>query len=217
MFDPTTIRALSFDCYGTLIDEETGLTEYIAPLLARSSVTPAAWAARWAQIQSRMLVPYRPYREVLQRSYDATMQHFGLEAFIDAGAGLARAVASWRPFADTSSALRRLARRRRLAIVCNADRESLAGSLGQLQAPISVLVTAADVRAYKPDPRPFTLLLERLQEAPQAILHVACSEPHDLAPARALGLRTCHFTRDASTATSDVTAGSIAELVRLFD
>ena len=196
--DPSTIAAITFDCYGTLIDWEAGVRDYVTPILLRSSqpdVTPEAWVKRWEHIQFQMLKPYRPYREILQRSYDATMQYFGLEAFVDAGAGLARSIAEWQPFADTRRALRRLAKRYRLAIVSNIDNDLLADSVGQLQAPFSCLVTAEDARAYKPDPRPLELAIARLAVEPGAILHAAFGWKYDLAPARALGMRTCFVNR----------------------
>jgi 2-haloacid dehalogenase len=197
-FDLSELRAITFDCYGTLIDWETGVRGYVAPILARSShpeVTPEAWLERWERIQFQMLRPYRPYREILARSYDATMQFFGIESFIDAGPGLARSLSDWRPFADSTRALKRLARRYRLCIVSNIDRDLLADSVGQLQAPFSCLVTAEDARAYKPDPRPLELAVERLQLAPQQILHAGFGWKYDLAPARALGMRTCFINR----------------------
>ncbi len=196
--DPSTIAAVTFDCYGTLIDWEAGVRDYVAPILARSSqreVTPEKWIERWERIQFQMLTPYRPYREILQRSYDATMQYFGIEAFVDAGAGLARSVADWQPFADARRALRRLARRHRLAIVSNIDHDLLADSVGHLQAPFSCLVTAEDARAYKPDPKPLELAIARLDVEPGAILHAAFGWKYDLAPARALGMRTCFVNR----------------------
>ncbi|HEX6835831.1 MAG TPA: haloacid dehalogenase type II [Polyangia bacterium] len=198
--DPSTIAAVTFDCYGTLIDWEAGVRDYVAPILARSSqreVTPEKWVERWERIQFQMLMPYRPYREILQRSYDATMQYFGIEAFVDAGAGLARSIADWQPFSDTRRALRRLAKRHRLAIVSNIDGDLLADSVGQLQAPFSCLVTAEDARAYKPDPKPLELAIARLAVEPGAILHAAFGWKYDLAPARALGMRTCFVNRGA--------------------
>ena len=198
--DPSTIAAVTFDCYGTLIDWEAGVRDYVAPILARSSqreVTPDKWVERWERIQFQMLKPYRPYREILQRSYDATMQYFGIEAFVDAGAGLARSIAEWQPFADTRRALRRMAKRYRLAIVSNIDNDLLADSVGQLQAPFSCLVTAEDARAYKPDPKPLELAVARLAVEPGAILHAAFGWKYDLAPARALGMRTCFVNRGA--------------------
>ena len=210
--DPTTLKAITFDCYGTLIDWEAGIAAYVAPLLARAapsrreqgearpSVTPAAWVERWERIQFQMLRPYRPYREILQRSFDATMQYFGLEAFVDDGPGLARAVGDWMPFADTTRALRRLAKRYRLAIISNIDRDLLAATMGHLQAPFSSLVTAEDARAYKPDPAPFKLALERLGLPPGEILHAGFGWRYDLAPAQALGMRTAFVNRSGGSA-----------------
>lgn len=196
--DPSSIEALTFDCYGTLIDWDAGVRDYVAPILARSSqrdVTPEQWVERWERIQFQMLRPYRPYREILSRSYDATMQYFGMEAFVDAGAGLARSIAEWRPFADSRRALKRLARRYRLAIVSNIDNDLLSDSVGQLQAPFSCLVTAEDARAYKPDPKPLELASARLSIAPGKILHAAFGWKYDLAPARAVGMHTCFVNR----------------------
>ncbi|MDB4971562.1 MAG: haloacid dehalogenase, type [Myxococcales bacterium] len=211
------LRAITFDCYGTLIDWEAGLRAYVAPILAATShhgVTVEQWIERWEKIQFQMLTPYRPYREIMQRSYDATMQHFGVEAFVDAGAGLARSVADWPPFADSRRALRRLARRHQLAIVSNIDRDLLADSVGQLQAPFSCLVTAEDARAYKPNPKPLALAIERLGVEPGAILHAAFGWKYDLAPARALGMRTCFVNRGGVRAeeTSDFEVASLAAL-----
>lgn len=198
--DPARLRAISFDCYGSLIDAEAGLRAFVEPILlrvmpdaARPRVGFSAWLSRWQRIHAAMLRPWRPYREVLQRSFDAAMQFFGLEAFVDDGPGLARSVGSWPAFPDATRALRRLGKRHRLAIVANTDGDLLAGSVGQLLAPFSSLITAEEARAYKPDPAPFRLLVERLGVAPGEILHVAASETEDLAPARALGLQTARI------------------------
>jgi 2-haloacid dehalogenase len=201
--DARAIRAITFDCYGTLVDWEAGIRAYVAPHLARATpagaarpvVTPEEWVERWEKIQFQMLKPWRPYREILARSYDATMQHFGLEAFVDDGPGLARSVAEWLPFPDTTRALRRLARRYRLAIISNIDRDLLAASVGHLQAPFSSLVTAEDARAYKPDRRPFDLAIERLAIAPGEILHAAFGWRYDLAPARTVGMHSAFVNR----------------------
>jgi 2-haloalkanoic acid dehalogenase type II len=200
------IRAISFECYGTLVDAEAGVRAFVARILARphtSNVprpTVEVWLARWERIRFQMLRPWRPYRELLVRSYDATMQFFGLEAFVDEGPALARAIGEWEPFPDATAALRRLAKRLRLAIVSNVDHELLGASVGRLMAPFSSLVTAEDARAYKPDPRPFALALERLGLPASSVLHVAHSRRDDLEPARALGLHTACVRGDDADA-----------------
>jgi 2-haloacid dehalogenase len=226
--DPTTLKAITFDCYGTLIDWEGGIRAFVAPILARvmpsrgeqgearPSVTPEEWVERWERIQFQMLRPYRPYREILQRSYDATMQYFGLESFVDDGPGLARALADWVPFPDTTRALRRLGKRYRLAIISNIDRDLLAATLGHLQAPFASLVTAEDAGAYKPDLAPFKLALSRLGVAPGEILHAGFGWRYDLAPAQALGMRTAFVNRSGGSAPEgtppDLTVPSIEAL-----
>jgi 2-haloalkanoic acid dehalogenase type II len=219
----TGIRSITFDCYGTLIDWEAGVRAYVAPLLARAIpsrheqferrpvVTPDAWLAQWEPIQFAMLQPWRPYREVLTRSFEATMRHFGLEAYVDDGPGLARSLPEWQPFPGTTRALKRLARRYRLAIISNIDHDLLAGTVGQLQAPFSSLITAEEAQAYKPDPAIFRLAFERLGNAPEEILHVAFSARYDLDPARALGMRCCRIGAPDG-ATSDLVVPSVAAL-----
>ncbi len=200
-FDPQAIEVVSFDCYGTLIDWEAGIAEYVAPRLARAQAdearlpTVAEWVARWERIQFQMLRPYRPYREILMRSFDATMQHFGLESFVDDGPGLVRSLADWRPFPDTVAALRRIAKKRRLAIISNIDNLLLAQTLGHLLLPFTSLSTAEDAGAYKPDEKPFELALTRIGVEPDRILHAAFGWKYDLAPARGKGMRTAFVNR----------------------
>ena len=209
------MKALTFDCHGSLVDWEAGVRGFIGELLARPYISEVArpsadeWMARWQRVRRQMLKPYRPWRDLLQRSYDATMQLFSLEAFVDDGPALARRVAALEPRAEAAAVLRKLARRYRLAIVANPDREALAEALGRLQAPFSSVVTAEDVKAYKPDPKLFALALERLGLPAAEVTHVAASADEDLAPARALGLRTVLV---GATGDADLVVPSLTEL-----
>jgi 2-haloacid dehalogenase len=198
MFDVGGIRAVTFDCYGTLIDWEAGIRAYVEPHLAREAPlapTPEEWVARWEPIQFEMLRPWRPYAEVLVASFEETMRSFALPSFSDGGPGLARVMGEWTPFADTVASLRRLARRRRIGIISNIDRDLMAQTLGQLLAPIGLVVTAEDVKAYKPDQAPFRQALEQLGIAPGEVLHAGFGWKYDLAPAKALGMHTCWVNR----------------------
>jgi 2-haloalkanoic acid dehalogenase type II len=192
------VCALTFDCYGTLIDWEAGVRAFAAGLLARRSAhtTPDEFLARWEPIQFDLLVPYRPYREVLARSVDATLRALGLPVDPGDGPALTRALRTWRPFEDTVPALERLGARYRLCIVSNVDRDLLAGTLEHLgRGRFAALVTAEDARAYKPDPAPLRLALERLGLTAREVLHCAFGWKYDLAPARALGIRTALVRR----------------------
>jgi 2-haloacid dehalogenase len=223
--DLARIRAVTFDCYGTLIDWEAGLRAYVAPLLLRAAragivVSPEEWVARWEPIQFGLLSPWQPYATVLAESFAATMRALELESFADGGPGLVRSLGEWPPFADTGKALRALARRRRIGIVSNIDRALLAETLGRLQAPLSMTATAEEAGAYKPDPAPFRLALERLGLPADQVLHAAFGWKYDLAPARALGLRTCFVDRGGARPAlveADLEVGSLAELAEVLE
>ena len=225
-FDLGAIRAVTFDCYGTLIDWEAGLRAYVEPLLERAArtgivVSPAEWIARWEPIQFALLTPYRSYAEILIESFQRTMRALELECFADGGPGLARSLAEWPAFPDTVKSLRRIAKKRRIAIVSNIDKALLAETLGHLLCPFSALATAEEAKAYKPDPAPFRLAVDRLGLPPQSILHAAFGWRYDLAPARSLGLRTAwvnraHMARPAGVE-ADLEVPSLSALADALD
>jgi 2-haloacid dehalogenase len=201
MFDPATIRAVTFDCYGTLIDWEKGIRTYVEPHLQRAAggrISLDQWIARWEPIQFGLLSPYRPYREILAESFEQTMRAFELEVFADGGPGLVSSLAEWPPFPDTVKALRRIARGRRIALITNMDNALLAQTLGLLLAPFSALITAEDAQAYKPSPAPFRLALSRLAIEPSQILHAGFGWKYDIGPARDAGMHTCFINRSGS-------------------
>jgi 2-haloacid dehalogenase len=209
------VRAISFDGWGTLVDWQAGAQSFIAALLSRPHTSDVPrppvdeWMARWQRIRRQMLKPYRPWRELLVRSYDATMQFFALEAFVDDGPSLVRHLASLEPRPGARAALRLLARKYRLAIVSNVDRETLAEVMGRIQAPFSSVVTAEDVQAYKPDGKIFQLALERLGLPGEEVMHVASAFDEDVQPARAAGLRTALV---GGSGDADLVVGSLEEL-----
>jgi 2-haloalkanoic acid dehalogenase type II len=221
-----SIRAVTFDCYGTLVDWEAGIAAYVRPRLERAAragrlVSESEWLARWEPIQFALLTPYRPYREVLATSFEQTMRAFELEVFADGGPGLARSIGEWPPFDDTVPSLRRIARRRSVGIVSNIDRDLVAETLGRLLVPLALVATAEDVGAYKPDPRPLELALTRLGLPPGEVLHAGFGWRYDLAPARALGMRACWVNRGGGPlpdgAEADLVVNSLAELADLLD
>lgn len=198
------IRAITFDCYGTLVDWETGIRAFITPILKKSRgthyegrphIAPDDWIREWEARQFALLQPYRPYREILMQSFGDTMRHFLLESFADDGPAFVRSLAAWPLFDDVRPNLKRLARRHQLGVISNIDDDLLAESVGQMAAPFSVLVTAEQVGEYKPALAPFTYAAERLGLGPESILHVAFGEKYDLAAARRAGFRTAWLRR----------------------
>jgi 2-haloacid dehalogenase len=195
---------LTFDCYGTLIDWETGICVAIGPWLRRSGLTAtpeqilAAFAA--AEAPQQEATPGMPYPELLARVHSAVAAHFGIAPDADAAAAFGRSIEHWPAFADSAEALAYLKRHYRLVVLSNVDRASFAHSARRLGVEFDAVYTAQDIGSYKPDPRNFEYMLARLAEqgiGREQILHTAESLYHDHIPARRFGLATCWIHRRA--------------------
>lgn len=197
--DWTTIKALSFDCYGTLIDWERGILEALAPWVARHGreVVLGGFAAIEPDIEH--MHPRWPYRKVVAEVYGAMAEVLGEPVDEDAAFGFAVSIGAWPPFGDTVSSLRRLAKRFRLFILSNVDEVSISGSLGQLEVDFAGVFTAEAIGSYKPDAANFHYLLDQLGRqgiAAHELVHVAQSLFHDHEPAQKLGIRSIWIDRN---------------------
>jgi len=199
--------ALSFDCYGTLIDWETGLLEALEPMLVHTSQRPSntqvlqAYAA--AEGEAEAAHPAAPYPEILSRAWLTLANRFGIADDEAERERFAHSVGNWPAFPDTSDALKRLQRRYKLIILSNIDRASFAMSKRRLGVDFDRIITAQDLGSYKPDPRNFEALVAAVEEmgmARQKLLHVAQSLYHDHVPAKAIGLSTAWIDRRAGMA-----------------
>ena len=204
MADPSRVRALTFDCYGTLIDWEAGIRAYLRGLLGRkgaAQVDPERFYRHWyVECELPTIAgPFRLYHDVLQQSVQQALRDFGLPVEVDDGADFGAAMQTWRPFPDTHPVLTRLAAKYPLCIVSNTTREIIAASVRLMDVRFAEIVTAEDVGAYKPDPRPFRRALERLGLEPGHVLHVFQSQVVDLPIAGPLGFQTAWINRQAET------------------
>jgi 2-haloacid dehalogenase len=202
--DLTRFDALTFDCYGTLIDWERGILAALRPWTHRHGVACddeyllARYAAAEATAESG---PWRPYREVLAVVLEQLATDLGVRLPAGERELLARSVGDWPPFPDTVAALRALGGRYRLAIVSNVDDALFVETANrQLHTLFDQVITAEQVRSYKPAPAHFHEALKRLGLDRTRVLHVAQSLYHDIAPARALGLTTVWVNRRAGRA-----------------
>jgi 2-haloacid dehalogenase len=198
MLDFDRFTHLTFDCYGTLIDWERGILAALRPVLDRHgiAISDAAALELYGELESAAESgPYRPYRDVLTTVMDGFGERLGFAPTDDERAALVASVGDWPPFPDTVEALRALAGRFRLVILSNIDDDLFALSARHLGVAFAAVVTAQQVGSYKPDPRNFRALLDRLDTAPDRVLHVAQSLFHDIAPAKALGLTTVWVNR----------------------
>jgi 2-haloacid dehalogenase len=206
--DFSAFDALTFDCYGTLIDWETGLLEGLAPVLAAHGVERddeallEAYAAHEAALEAG---PYLTYREVLAGSLRGLGADLGFTPSADEVDAFAGSVSDWPAFEDSPAALRALKERFRLGVITNCDDDLFAASNARLGVEFDWIVTAQQARSYKPGLRGFELAFERIDVARERILHVAQSLYHDHAPAKRLGMTTVWINRRAGREGSGAT------------
>jgi 2-haloacid dehalogenase len=195
-------EALSFDCYGTLIDWEAGIAAVLSPW-ARSrglDMTDEALLAAYSGHEARTETghPGDPYPLILARSLRDLGRELGAEVSDADAERLAHSVPGWPAFPDSREALAALGERYKLIILSNVDRDSFAASNRRLGVTFTSILTAQDIGSYKPAPRNFEALLAeagRLGIARGRLLHVAQSLFHDHVPARRAGLPTVWINR----------------------
>jgi 2-haloacid dehalogenase len=190
--------AITFDCYGTLIDWEAGIGGGLQLVLAAHGVRaePDELLERYAGHEAFLETgPYLRYRDVLARAMAAVAGEYGVVPTADERSWFGGAVGEWPAFPDTPDGLARLARRFRLGVLTNCDDDLFAASNRRLGVTFDWVVTAQQVGSYKPDPRNFAALFARLEVPRERILHVAQSLFHDHVPAKALGLTTVWIDR----------------------
>lgn len=187
-------RLISFDCYGTLVDWETGLLTALRASLPALVLSDDEILGDFAEIEPQIQANgYKSYREVLREILFSFAIRCG-KTPLDPEA-LANSIASWNTFPETIQALGRLRSEYRLAVLSNIDNDLFAATARRLVVPFDHVITAEDVGAYKPSLRNFEMLLQRTGMTPGEIIHVGESLFHDIAPARALGIKTVWVNR----------------------
>ena len=189
---------VTFDCYGTLIDWENGISSAFleAARAAGVSLERDAVLTAYAQIEPQVEEEtYRSYREVLRETAVRVAARLGWRLGAEHAAFLADSLPSWRPFPDTNPALRQLAGAGcRLGILSNVDDDLLERTRQLLEVPFDPVVTAAQVRSYKPGPAHFVEARRRLPRDARW-LHAAQSFFHDVVPCRRLGISVAWIDR----------------------
>ncbi len=195
---------LTFDCYGTLIDWESGIWDAYQPLIAasgRADITRNEALAAHARLESvqQTSMPGMLYPELLARVHGGFAQSYELETTEEMDAAFGASIAHWPAFPDTADALRRLGQRYKLVILSNVNRAGFAASNRKLGVEFNAIYTAEDIGSYKPTRRNFEHMLERLEAdhgvVPGQILHTAQSLFHDHVPAGDFGLARAWIDR----------------------
>lgn len=205
----TDFKALTFDCYGTLIDWGTGLFEALQPLLSRSHAAPSRREVletfgRHEFAQERE-TPGMIYSDLLAQVHRRLTREWGLSASEPEHRRFGESVPNWPAFEDSRASLEYLKQHYKLVILSNVDRTSFAGSCVKLGVQFDEVITAQDVGSYKPDLRNFHYLLDHLDKrglSKQQILHTAQSLLHDHVPANALGIANAWIERPQNATAS---------------
>jgi 2-haloacid dehalogenase len=227
-FDDYTI--LTFDCYGTLIDWESGIWEALRPILEAHGAPMGREDALvlYGELESEVeRGAYMNYKAVLRtvlEGFGARLGFTPTEAELDA---FSHSVKDWQPFPDSPSALAELAKKYKLVIVSNVDDDLFAHSAKKLGVTFADVITAQQVKSYKPAEAHFHEAFRRVSVPREKILHVAQSLFHDIVTAKTLGLSTVWVNRRHNKpgagatppveATPDVEVPDLATLARLVN
>ena len=198
----TDFKALTFDCYGTLIDWESGMIAALAPLTAklagRLSRDEILQAHARHEAAQQAQTPAKPYRELLAIVYRRLAEEWGVAVSWSECLTYGRSVKDWPAFPDSAAALLYLKQHYKLIILSNVDNESFSASNDRLQVAFDAIYTAEDIGSYKPSDRNFDYMLAKIETlglSKARVLHTAESLFHDHAPANRFGLANCWIYR----------------------
>ena len=221
-------RLITFDCYGTLIDWESGILGAIVPILSchRKAIGGPDILKIYADLEAEAEGgEYRCYRDVLRDVVRNFGERLGFSPTTAEQDSLPESLANWTPFPDTIAALRKLKSKFRLGIISNVDDDLFAATARRLQVPFDHVVTAGQAKTYKPSRKIFELAQSRMGVETHEWLHAAQSLYHDVLPAKALGIATVWVNRPSllpgtgatkpASAEPDIEVASLEELARV--
>lgn len=196
-----SIRLITFDCYGTLINWEAGMLRWLRPLFSRAkpAISDAEILEQYgeaeADLESR---PYLRYRDVLARAARQAGEKLGAKISEQQARDFAASLAEWEPFPDTVDALQALAKKFKLGVISNIDDDLFAFTNPKLKVSFEVVVTAEQVGSYKPSLRNFEEVLRRTGIAKEKWLHAGQSIYHDAVPATKMGSESVWVNRPSA-------------------
>ena len=205
--DLSSFSHLTFDCYGTLIDWRGGALQAIAAMPSLEGCDHARLVDDWLSVDRELTAAdeHRAYGEILTRGIVNAGHAQDRRIPLVEAVSFAAMQSAWPPFEESSAALRKLAERFSLTILSNVQTAVLEHSVAQLDVEFQELVTAEQLRSYKPARAHFDEALKRLGVPQEKVLHVACSLHHDIRPAQALGWKSAWINRDSEPMPNDMT------------
>ena len=213
MLDFEQYQVLTFDCYGTLIDWESGMLNALKPLLEHHGVQleDEQILELFAEFEPTEEKEYKSYREVLRGVVRRFGDRLQFQPSLDEQDTLPSSIHYWQPFSDTVAALKTLSQKYKLAIISNVDDDLFAGTAKLLDVEFAAIITAQQAKSYKPSHHNFQVAFDRLSLPTDKILHVAASLYHDIVPAKELGLSTVWVNRRTGQVGSGAALPAIAQ------
>jgi len=198
----TDFKVLTFDCYGTLIDWESGMLKGLAPLTNKldREITPNEILETHARYESfqQLQTPGKSYRDILAIVYRRLAEEWRINVDWDECVAYGNSVKNWEAFPDSTDALKYLKQYYKLVILSNVDYASFAKSNKRLAVDFDAVYTAEAIGSYKPADANFEYMLRMLNGLgykKSDILHTAESMFHDHAPANKHGIKSCWIYR----------------------
>jgi 2-haloacid dehalogenase len=220
VFEACRTTTLTFDCYGTLIDWESGACSALRYVYgySRSEVTDEALIDLFLSAEARIIRKnIFPYSKVLQRAAQSIAESLEVRSDPARETSFASSLPTWPVFEETNPSLTLLARRHRLAIISNVDDHHISQTIKQIGAPFEVVVTSEQTKSYKPDLAIFDRAVKLIGEHPSSIIHIAEGRC-EATPAHALGMRSIWVNRsprsdDGSNAQPNAVVSNLTQIV----
>jgi 2-haloacid dehalogenase len=204
----TLPKAITFDCYGTLIDWESAIQQFFAESLDSKgfgNVDPLTLQAEWEEIQFLYIQEqYRPYRQVLRDTLRMAFESYQIPTDNEECDKFANSMGYWKPFPDTRDAILELQKLVKVALITNTDNQIIQETERMLDVKFDEIITAEQARAYKPSREGFLLARERLGLDVSEIWHAGFGFKYDIVPATALGYTTVWVNRQGEVRPVDV-------------
>jgi 2-haloacid dehalogenase len=204
----TLPKAITFDCYGTLIDWESAIQQFFAEsmdLKGFGYVDPQTLQTEWEEIQFQYIQEkYRPYRQVLRDTLKMTFDMFHIPFDEVEAEEFANSMGRWQPFPDTKDAIIELQKYLKVVLITNTDDSIIQETERTIGVKFDDVITAEQAKAYKPSHKGFLLARERLGLKVKEIWHAGFGFKYDIVPATELGYMTVWVNRQGEGRPVDV-------------
>jgi 2-haloacid dehalogenase len=204
----TLPKAITFDCYGTLIDWESAIQQFFAESLDLKGlgyVDPLTLQTEWEEIQFQYIQEkYRPYRQVLHDTLKMVFNNYRIPTNNEECDEFADSMGYWKPFPDTRDAILELQKLVKVALITNTDEQIIQETERMIDVKFDEIITAEQARAYKPSHKGFLLARERLGLDVSEIWHAGFGFKYDIVPATELGYKTVWVNRQGQARPMDV-------------